>query len=121
MRTAVSAALPNGIAVFVCCAILLVIEKYAQIDHAQSVLLMYLSVGFISLAGVVKASLPFNLLRGSLSVLSVVGFVCALFLFSGLLQLPHLSWMGAMMLPAITVFGLVLSVCIKETVIKEAA
>lgn len=121
LRTAVGAALPNGIAVFVCCAILLVIEKYAQIDRGQSLLLMYLSVGFISLAGVVKASLPFNLLRGTLSVLSVFGFVCALLLFSNLLQLPHLSWMGAMMLPAITVFGLVLSVCIKETVMKGAA
>ncbi len=120
LRTAVSAALPNGIAVFVCCAILLVIQKYAQIDHAQSVLLMYLSVGFISLAGVAKARLPFNLLRGTLLVLSVFGFVCALLLFSNLLQLPHLSWMGAMMLPAITVFGLVLSVCIKETVMKGA-
>ncbi len=74
---------------------------------------MYLSVGFISLAGVVKASLPFNLLRGFLAVSSVLGFVCAVILFSNLLQLPHLSLMGAIILLAVTVIGLILAVCIK--------
>lgn len=120
LQAAVRAALPNGAAVFVCCAVLLVISKYVGIDSAQSSLLMYLSVGAISLAGVIKASLPFNLLRGFLAISSILGFVCAVVLFSGLLQLPHLSSLGAMILPIITALGVILAVCIKIPKPKKA-
>ena len=113
LQTAVRAALPNGIAVFVCCAVLFVISNRIGLDRAQSSLLMYISVGFISLAGVIKASLPFNLLRGFLAIASVLGFVGAVVIFSGLLQLPHLSAMGAMVLPDVILLGLVLALCIK--------
>lgn len=113
LQTAVNRALPNGIAVFVCCAILLILSKYLGMERSQSSLLMYLTVGFISLAGVVKASLPFNLLRGFLSALSVAGFVCAVALFSDFLQLPPLSAAGLVILPIITMIGLVLAVRIK--------
>ena len=113
LQTAVRAALPNGIAVFVCCAVLFVISNRIGLDRAQSSLLMYISVGFISLAGVIKASLPFNLLRGFLAIASVLGFVGAVVIFSGLLQLPHLSAMGAMVLPDVISLGLILALCIK--------
>ena len=113
LQAAISSALPNGIAVFVCCAIILVLSRYLGIESAQGSLLMYLSVGFISLAGVIKASLPFNRLRGFLALSSVLGFICAVALFSNLLQLPQLSLMGAMILPIVTIIGLILAVCIK--------
>lgn len=115
LQTAISSALPNGIAVFICCAALLVISRYTGLESSQSSLLMYISVGVISLAGVIKASLPFNLLRGSLAISSVLGFICAVILFSQLLQLPHLSFMGAMLLPVITIPGLVISFCIRRS------
>ena len=120
LRSAVGSALPNGIAVFICCVILLVLSKYSVLESTQSMLLMYLSVGFISLAGVIKASLPFNLLRGFLAVSSVLGFVCAVVLFSNLLQLPHLSLAGAMILPVVTVIGLILAVYIRVPRLKSA-
>ena len=113
LKTAVNSALPNGIAVFVCCAILIVLSKQMKISSAQSSLLMYLSVGFISLAGVVKAALPFNLTRGFLAVSSVLGFICAVALFSNLLQLPHLSPGGAKILPFVTAASLALAVAVK--------
>lgn len=113
LQAAVRSALPNGIAVFVCCAILLVLSRRMGLESAQSSLLMYLSVGFISLAGVVKASLPFNLLRGFLAISSVSGFVCAVALFSKLLQLPQLSAEGAVILPLVTIIGLILALCIR--------
>ncbi len=62
-------------------------------------LLMYLSVGFISLAGVVKAGLPFNIRRGVLALTSIFAFVCAVALFSGFLQLPRLSPAGRQSFP----------------------
>lgn len=114
LQTAVRAALPNGIAVFVCCALLFVLSERAGIGSAQGSLLMYLAVGFISLAGVIKASLPFNPLRGFLAVSSVLGFVFAAVLFSNVLQLPRLSVSGAVILPFVTAFGLVLAMCIRR-------
>lgn len=113
LQTAVRNALPNGISVFVCCTLLLTISKYLRIDINQRSLLMYLSVGFISLVGVIKASMPFNKIRLFLAASSCIGFVCAIALFSNLLQLPHLSGIGAAVLPAITIIGIALALCIK--------
>ena len=113
LQSAVSAALPNGISIFVCCVLLFVLSGYFGIDRSQQSLLMYLAVGFISLAGVFKASLPWNPLRGFLAISSVLGFVCAIALFSSLLQLPQLSFQGAVLLPGILMLGIVLALCIK--------
>lgn len=120
LQTAVGSALPNGLAVFVCCIIILVLSAYLGIESTQRSLLMYLSVGFITLAGVIKASLPFNLLRGFPAVSSVFGFVCAVMLFSNILQLPHLSAVGAMVLLIVTVIGLITALCIKMPKKKAA-
>ena len=119
MKSAVGSALPNGIAIFICCVLLIEVSKFAGIDSAQCSLLMYLTVGFVSLAGVIKASLPFNKLRGFLSAASVVGFLCAVILFSGLLQLPGLSVIGAFILPVILTLGIILAVYIKIPVYKN--
>lgn len=113
LRTAVRTALPNAIAVFICCTIVLIMQNRAGFDAAQGALVMYLSVGFISLAGVIKASLPFNLLRGFLAISAVLGFISAVILFAELLQLPHLSFAGALVLPFITALGLAVAMCIK--------
>lgn len=119
LKSAVGSALPNGIAIFMCCVLLIEVSKFAGIDSAQCSLLMYLTVGFVSLAGVIKASLPFNKLRGFLSAASVVGFLCAIILFSGLLQLPELSVIGAFILPVILTLGIILAVYIKIPVYKN--
>lgn len=117
---AVRASLPNGIAVFICCAALMLASEHIGLDTAQCSLLMYLTVGFISLAGVVKASLPFNLLRGILAVASAVGFIVAVILFAGLLQLPALTYTGAMILPVVTVLGFIIVGFIKIPEFKSS-
>lgn len=120
LQTALRSAIPNAVSVFACCAVIFIMTKYSGLDRAQGSLLMYLSVGFISLVGVIKASLPFNMLRGFLALASSVGFVCAVIIFSHLLQLPHLSYSGAIMLPIVTVMGIVLALCIKIPYGKKA-
>ena len=75
---------------------------------------MYLSVGFISLAGVVKAGLPFNIRRGVLALTSIFAFVCAVALFSGFLQLPRLSPAGAAIFPFVLIPGFALSLLITK-------
>ena len=113
LQTAVKEALPNGIAVFLCCAVLSVLSGFIGLEKEQSTLLMYLSVGIISLAGVVKASLPLNLYRGMLALISAVGFVCAVILFSSFLQLAELSVPSAAVFPAVIIPGLIFAAVVK--------
>lgn len=113
LGSAIRSALPNSIAIFLCCTAIFLIAPGMGMDRAQASLLMYLTVGCVSLAGVVKASLPFNLLHGILSTASVLGFFCAVFLFAPLLQLPHLGTGGAMLLPFVAIPGILIAVLLK--------
>ena len=70
LRNAVTSALPDSIAIFACCLVFLLISPALSINELQCNLLMYLSVGFISLAAVAKSCMPFNSLR--LFLLSVI-------------------------------------------------
>ena len=113
LGSALRAALPNGIAIFLCCLAVFLVAPRLGIGHAQMNLILYLTVGIISLAGVFKASLPFNCLHGLLTAASVLGFFCAVLLFAPLLQLPPLAAQGARLLPLVAVPGLLLAVLIK--------
>jgi cation-transporting P-type ATPase E len=110
LSSSIRSALPGSIAIFLCCAVIFLAAPSFGIDRAQASLLMYLTVGIVSLAGVVKACLPFNLLRGFLSAASILGFFCAVLLFAPLLQLPHLAMSGAMLLPFVAIPGILLTV-----------
>lgn len=110
---AIRSALPGSAAIFFGCMAVLFAAPHLGLDHAQMNLIMYLTVGIISLAGVLKACLPLNLLRTFLSVISAVGFFCAVLLFAPLLQLPALALSGAMLLPFIVIPGILLSVLVK--------
>lgn len=110
------AALPNSVAIFLCCTAIFLAVPALGVDRAQANLLMYLTVGIISLAGVVKASLPLNPLRAFLSAASVLGFFGAVLLFSSLLQLPSLGLAGARLLPLVVLPGVLLAVLWKMPV-----
>lgn len=110
LGSAMRAALPNSVAIFLCCTAIFLAAPALGVDRAQAHLLMYLTVGIISLAGVVKASLPLNPLRAFLSAASVMGFFCAVLLFSSLLQLPTLGIAGVRLLPLVALPGVLLAV-----------
>lgn len=113
LNSAVRSALPNAIAIFICCVVTFLAAPQCGLNAAQSSVIMYLAVGFISLAGVIKASLPFNKLRAFLSIASVAGFVGAVILFPKILQLSPLSETGVVLLSIIAVLGLVIAVFLK--------
>ncbi len=119
LNSAVRSALPNGIAIFVCCLLLFVSASHFGLDSSQISLLLYLSVGFISLAGVIKASLPLNLFHGFLVSASIIGFIAAISLFSTLLQLPKLSANGATILPFVMAIGLGITAFVKVPKLKQ--
>ena len=98
LGSAVRAALPNAAAIFLCAAAAFAAAPSLGISPAECDLLLYLTVGLISLAGVVKAGLPLTPLHGLLAALSAVGFFGAVFLFAPLLQLPALTAAGARLL-----------------------
>lgn len=113
LDSAIRSALPNSLAIFLSCIVVFLAAPHFGIDHAQRNLVMYLAVGIISLAGVIKACLPFNRLRAFLSAASVLGFFCAILLFSSLLQLPRLALNGAALLCLATVPGILIAVLLK--------
>lgn len=117
---ALRAALPNSIAIVFCCIAVFLAAPFLRISQAQINLILYLAVGIVSLAGVVKASLPFNPLHVFLSAASILGFFCAVLLFAPLLQLPHLALSSAVLLCAIAIFGVLLAVLLKLPTPKEA-
>ena len=120
LSSAFRAALPNSLAIFLGCIAVFFAAPYLGLNHAQMNLDMYLTVGIVSLAGVIKASLPMNLLHGFLSIASVLGFFCAVLLFAPLLQLPHLAINGAMLLPLVSIPCILIAVLLKVPVLEKA-
>ncbi len=113
LTAAIRRAFPNGVAVFACCVIIFGAIRFMGFDSAQGSLIMYLAVGFISLAGVIKASLPLNWFRGLLTLMSGVGFVCAVIVFDEFLQLPSISRIGAVALVIVTAVGILIARYVK--------
>ena len=115
------AALPNGIAIFLCCIAVFLAAPSLGIDGRQSGLLLYLTVGIVSLAGVVKANLPMTPLHGFLSIASVIGFFCAVTLFAPILQLPLLAIQSVPLLLAVVIPGAALATLASYLVVIPGA
>ncbi len=113
LNTAFCAAFPNSIAIFLGCIAVYFATAHLGFPHEQMNLVMYLTVGVVSLAGVIKACMPMNLLHGFLSVASAFGFFCAVLLFSALLQLPHLALSSALLLLIVTIPCVMITVIFK--------
>lgn len=88
LPSAIGAALPNAVAVTVCCIVLTMAGSSLGIEQSQIGLVTYLTLGAISVMGVVKASLPFNWLRGGLCTVSALGYVGAVAILPNLFKLP---------------------------------
>ena len=113
LSSAFRAAIPNSIAIFLACAAVFFAAPGFGLSHEQMKLVMYLTVGIVSLAGVVKASLPLSKLHIFLCAASIGGFFCAVLIFSRLLQLPHLTMSGAALLPIVAIPGTMIAVFLK--------
>ncbi len=119
LDSAFRAALPNSLAIFLGCIAVFFAAPYLCLTQEQMNLVMYLTVGIVSLAGVVKASLPMNVLHGFLSSVSILGFFCSVILFAPLLQLPQLALGGAMLLPIVAIPCILIAVLVKIPVSEK--
>lgn len=113
LDTALRSALPGSIAIFIGCDAVYFAAPLLGLSHAHMNLAMYLVVGIVSLAGVVKASLPMNALHAVLSMVSALGFFCAVMLFSPMLGLPQLNISTAKLLSLIAAPCVLLALFLK--------
>ena len=88
LNNALRSAMPNALAILISYIALYILSLNMGISDSQVSLIIYLTVGAVSLLGVVKASMPFNKFRLALAVISIVGFTAAILLFSSFLELP---------------------------------
>lgn len=121
LQSAVSSALPNSIAIFLCCIAVFLVAPHLGISHAQQNTLLYLTVGLISLAGVVKASMPLNGVHIILIGASALGFIAAVILFAPLLQLQYLTTASLIVLLFTSVLGILFSAFFKIPMHKKEA
>lgn len=120
LGSALRAALPGSIAIFIGCIAVFIAAPHIGLANTQMNLVMYLTVGTVSLVGVVKAGLPMNMLHGFLSVMSALGFFCAVLLFSPLLQLPHIAMSAALLFFAVAIPCILIAVLLKVPVPEKA-
>lgn len=109
LSNALRSAMPNALAILVSYIVLYVLSFRMNISDSQVSLIIYLTVGAVSLLGVVKASLPFNLFRFALAVISIVGFTAAILLFASFLELPAPEPQNVPVMAGIIILGLVVT------------
>ena len=105
LGNAVRAAAPNGIAIVVCCAAVFLAAPQLGIGQEQRNLILYLTVGIVSLIGVVKAALPLNRLHILLYAAAAAGFFGSAVLLAPLLRLPTLHADSMGLLAVIALLG----------------
>lgn len=88
MKTALSKALPFGLAVTAVIALFSLLEPFG-ISENQT--LMYLSLILISITAVIKSCIPFNLLRSFICVTMTGGIFSALLILPGLFKMSRIT------------------------------
>jgi cation-transporting ATPase E len=121
LDSAIHAALPNSIAIFISCTAIWFVAKYLGIPAAQMNLLMYITVGTVSIAGVFKACMPMNLLHRLLCITSILGFYVPVILMGSFLSLPPVTTNLIALLPLIEIPAILLAVLVKIPMPKIAA
>ncbi|MCL2062524.1 MAG: cation-translocating P-type ATPase [Firmicutes bacterium] len=91
LNASIMNALPFGLVILVCVSALSIVGWLSAVPAAQITALMYLAVGFISLAALFKACLRFNKLRIFLFITSALGFFFAVWFLTDILPLLHLT------------------------------
>ena len=86
LPTVLLRALPNALTIILGIIIVSVTASKVQIPEAEVQTVMYFIVGFVSILGVIKSSIPFNKLRVFLCTSMTVGYFAAIYIFNKLLH-----------------------------------
>ena len=86
LSTVLLRALPNALTIILAIIAVSCMWKQVGIPQEEVQTVMYFMVGFVSVLGVIKSSVPFNKLRVFLCVSMTVGYYAAIYLFHSLLH-----------------------------------
>lgn len=87
LRTVLRRSLPNAIVIMINILLVNYFAPHFAFSHQQSVTVMFVLIGVVSVLAVYRACLPFNMLRVMLLLTSATGLFGGMFIFGELLQL----------------------------------
>ena len=119
LKTVMSIAIPNGIAIVACIVGFMLLQNQLHIDQEQLQTMMYLCVAFISMKAVVVSSIPFNPLRLAVCVCMIVGFIFALIIFPSLLHLAALTTRQIVLVAIMILLGFMLQMLLHLVIEKK--
>jgi cation-transporting ATPase E len=119
LPTALRRALPNAILVILNVVFIYIyatMNNWSQIDMTT---LMYYMLIAVSSMAVIKACLPFNLLRAFLAVTTTIGTYVAAMLFKGLLEISMLTKETLPVFAILVVISIILKIVLDKVIVKE--
>ncbi|MCM2137722.1 cation-translocating P-type ATPase [Vagococcus fluvialis] len=119
LPTALRRALPNAILVILNIVFIYIyatMNNWSQIDMTT---LMYYMLIAVSSMAVIKACLPFNLLRAFLAVTTTIGTYVAAMLFKGLLEISILTKETLPVFAILVVISIILKIVLDKAIVKE--
>jgi cation-transporting ATPase E len=122
LGTALRRALPYALTIVTAILILGFVNPRYQITGNASVTIMYYIVGFISVLGVIRSCMPFNLLRIFLAGSVSIGYYVAVLLFTRILHLESLNGQmlkviiaaAIIVIPVLTIYSILVEKTLKK-------
>jgi cation-transporting ATPase E len=108
LRAVIRRALPNALAVTCLVPVIYFLAGWLRLTRTEAVTVLYAFIGFIGLLAVVKASSPFDRLRGAVCAATIIGFFTGMVVFRDVLMIDPLQGVTLTVFAAVAAAGLAL-------------
>ena len=101
-------ALPNGISIIICFMLVMMFYPSFSFDDLEAITIMYIVLGVISMVAVIRSCIPFTNLRVIVCTLMILGFISAIILGAGHLNLAAITQRIGIYAIGVSFIGLVI-------------
>ena len=101
-------ALPNGISIIICFMLVMMFYPRFSFDYLEAVTIMYIVLGVVSMVAVIRSCIPFTNLRVIVCTLMILGFISAVVVGAGHLNLAVITQRIGIYAIGVSFIGLVI-------------